>query len=800
MIHNLETMVLLYLLLGATAAADSGGGGGGGIQTNQMDLLSGIPALLVVFVGIVQIWPSPAQMCRPGLYAFLNWLKDSVENDFYISIHSCDKRCQTQLFEPTLGSINRRICINVGDAQETGCIDSGYVSVDELIDIIQADGNSVTLAELAMTARYPQIKQLSRIITVLRFSPTLGRRVIIFQWLAVSVMYVLSWLFSGWLFLGIKRLLRGLWNDVRRVFGLLPVDYAQYRRFGLGYHIAELAEHRLVFEHLPWVRYSVYYLLLKLAGRKLSIRAWGIEDKKTIYKKNNDTIGINRGSENSPVFEHPMVDQRRLAALIATDKCSAALLLFAISLHSLRVMMLCRSIGFLPAHIITGSFSNVFLKLEHTIIAFVCPRLETVYKTMYVYQGYNKNNTEIGPEIRDYLHLSYSLLLKKLQSPLGDQITGQQQINILINLALRDIDTAYVDWARHKIPRNPDSPQPDIEGIIISDKQLNKLCRGHMNVLLNIHTLLESFLVSNIYWGVSVWLLRTLLIVCKDLSLIEPDSSVTGTVQGAGRSGGTSEIIEMLYLLVNSPFSIHPYEQIENGNAADTWVEPKVPKISIKSLKPKPGENILVTKRGELLWMIGDIISFDYDECFTAPMWCVCRGHCRGICTLIVNELDMYLSIRNYFSTPYSFMMDTVEEKSSSEDSPPEQQQQKQQQQEQQQQEQQAHIAQAQSTPEQTPPPPSLTQSAPTQPFSIHSAPVRPDSVHSAPARLGPIFRRVLPLRLPSVDKFSQQITKEVAMSEGWLQRDRRQRRKDRYTLVSPSGNIRVETDAAEPQ
>ncbi|KAJ1723867.1 hypothetical protein LPJ53_001824 [Coemansia erecta] len=905
--RGLGMVLLPYLLLGAAAAADGGGDGDDDIQINQMDLLSGVPALLVILVGVVQVWPSPAQMCRPGLYEFLNWLKVSVENDFYISVFSCDKKCQTQLFEPTIDSINKRICINVGDAREIGCIGSGDVSVDELIDIIQADGNGVTLTELAMTARYPRMKQLNRIITVLRFSPTFGRRVIIFQWLAVGIMYMLSWLFRGWLFSGIKRLLRGLWNVVRRVFGLLPVDYVQYRRFGLDYHMAELAEHRLVFEHLPWVRYSVYYLLLKLAGRQLSIRAWGIEDKKSIYKRNYDTAGGKKGNEDCPAFEHPMVDQRRLAALIATDECSAALLLFAISLHSLRVMMLCRGIGFLPAHVVTGSYSKVCLELEHTIIVFRHLRLEAVYKALYMYQGYNKNNTEIGPEIRDYLHLSYSLLLKKLQSPLGDQITSQQQLYILINLALRDVDTAYVDWIRDKIPRNPDIPQPNIEGIIISDEQLSKLYRGHMNALLSIHTLLESFLVSNIYWGVSVWLLRTLLVVCNDFQLIEPDSSVTGKDQSAGRSGRTSEIVEMLYLLVNSPFPMHIYSQVREDNAADTWVEPKVPKNPSRGFRPRFGRNKTVTKSGELLWMIKDNLAFnDDDECTSAPAWCVCRGHCRGICTLIVNELDMYLSIRNYLSTPYSFMMDTVKEKPGSED-------------------QSDGDEEVQDTPklmlrtdkkdktdtatsepstpviaaakifrlvcicnrhlllrlvkdgrvtrrgksyrlidasddEQDITKPSkgvslvakwwqsinvrhrFEQSTPRIDYTYYPLSnclyentaqlviilgdqlytARPPTNASADAsyskQLWPfnkfeeefrdrleqnpheVIRRALPLRLPSVDMFAQQITKEVAMSEGRLQRGRRRRRKDRYELAPPSGNIRVKLDVAKPK
>ncbi|KAJ2372221.1 hypothetical protein IW150_004221, partial [Coemansia sp. RSA 2607] len=152
-------IMLPFLLLFRVAAADSG------VIVNQMDLLSGAPALLVILVGIVQVWPSPAHLCRPGLYAFLRWLKVSVENDFYISVFSCEKRCQTQLFEPTADSIGKRISINVGDAREIGCIGSGDITVDELIDIIQADNNGITLAELAMAARYPRMRQLNRIIT-----------------------------------------------------------------------------------------------------------------------------------------------------------------------------------------------------------------------------------------------------------------------------------------------------------------------------------------------------------------------------------------------------------------------------------------------------------------------------------------------------------------------------------------------------------------------------------------------------------------------------------------------------------
>ncbi|KAJ2842014.1 hypothetical protein IWW36_006063, partial [Coemansia brasiliensis] len=41
--------------------------------------------------------------------------------------------------------------------------------------------------------------------------------------------------------------------------------------------------------------------------------------------------------------------------------------------------------------------------------------------------------------------------------------------------------------------------------------------------------------------------------------------------------------------------------------------------------------------------------------CRSMPAWCMCVEHCRGICTLIVNELQLNIMVESYLYCPYVF-------------------------------------------------------------------------------------------------------------------------------------------------
>ncbi|KAJ1798748.1 hypothetical protein LPJ56_006741, partial [Coemansia sp. RSA 2599] len=102
------------------------------VQVNQMDLLSGIPTILVIVAGLVQIWPSPAKVYQRHLADFVVWLKAGIEKDFCVSLYFCEKKCQTQLYDPSFDMVQKRIRINIGDIKDICCIGNSMIPAEEL--------------------------------------------------------------------------------------------------------------------------------------------------------------------------------------------------------------------------------------------------------------------------------------------------------------------------------------------------------------------------------------------------------------------------------------------------------------------------------------------------------------------------------------------------------------------------------------------------------------------------------------------------------------------------------------------
>ncbi|KAJ1802902.1 hypothetical protein LPJ75_006039, partial [Coemansia sp. RSA 2598] len=211
------------------------------VQVNQMDLLSGVPAGLALLIGVIQVWPSPTQVSRRHLQEFLLWLKTSVERDFCVTLYSCTEKCYTRKYEANVFNMRRRLKDNVGATKHIGCVGTGDMTVEELVEVIQREDNGVALDELARVLRYPRMKALARAIRLLRFSPLFGRRVVFFQWFVVFFVYLFNWVFRNGLPQLVLRVLRFSYNVVRRVCGFPPIEYGVFRNYGLRYQIAELA-------------------------------------------------------------------------------------------------------------------------------------------------------------------------------------------------------------------------------------------------------------------------------------------------------------------------------------------------------------------------------------------------------------------------------------------------------------------------------------------------------------------------------------------------------------------------------
>ncbi|KAJ2705373.1 hypothetical protein FB645_002453 [Coemansia sp. IMI 203386] len=152
--------------------------------------------------------------------------------------------------------------------------------------------------------------------------------------------------------------------------------------------MAELARHQVISDHIPWVRYGIYYLVASLAGKQLSTRTWKI-DETAAKEKDKDCTVIENGivksgfNEHVSAFNHVMINERRLTMKIAGDECSAARLLYSIALHSLQVILLCNTFGYPPPHKLIGSFIGAQHDLKETMILFRHAQLDSVFKHLY---------------------------------------------------------------------------------------------------------------------------------------------------------------------------------------------------------------------------------------------------------------------------------------------------------------------------------------------------------------------------------------------------------------------------------
>ncbi|KAJ2906239.1 hypothetical protein GGI21_004066, partial [Coemansia aciculifera] len=277
-------LLLLTLLLAGPVRGDDGSSSGSDskVSVNQIDLLGGTTGLVALTAALIQILPSPIQLCERRLQHFLDWLKGSIENDFCATLYTCTNKCHTQTYEPNSESMRRRILTSIGEVDSVGCTGSEQLTVEELVQIIQTDNNAQTLLELAKLARYPEMAKLRSAIRTVYYSPTNGRSVIVVQWTGFLIYGLVYWLVST----GIPPAWRGFWrvvfNIMRRMRGRLPVRRRDARTgAGLNYQMADLARHRIVFQHVPWVRYAMYYMLMAITKRQLCVRGWSIDESKS---------------------------------------------------------------------------------------------------------------------------------------------------------------------------------------------------------------------------------------------------------------------------------------------------------------------------------------------------------------------------------------------------------------------------------------------------------------------------------------------------------------------------------------
>ncbi|KAJ2452883.1 hypothetical protein EV183_002620 [Coemansia sp. RSA 2336] len=571
----------LLLLLPVAWAED------GGVSITDMDLLSGIPTVLVAVIAFIQILPSPVKVFQWRIRHFVEWLSNAVETDFGISLHTCSRNCHTYMYNGTEKATASRIQANIGSESATGCMEADLLTFEDVIGVVQ-QGSGESLVWLARLCGYPHVGRLETAVRVIKYAPLVGRRVIIWQWSAMSLPYLCSWLFRH----GLPRLVYSFFlvlrNLFRRALAKLPNEYP---KLTVNYRMAQLAQHKTLDQHAPFVRYALYFVLMELAGKSVSIRSFRDMLKpgdSGVHRPAWAADDVEWRQGNEAEFRRAAVASRRVAQRIATDECSAARLMFSFCLHSIRVMALCHG-GFAPAYVTSGSFSAVECWVEDTLLIISHSTIDAVYQRM----------------LKISARAHYNVLLKRLQSPLGDHLLQKRECIVLLNMALMPLNISALDSKS-----NPEKVF-EVAGKGIERRLFEKLCRAQCDLFVQLNDdILPLFLKPDIYWGPQLWLLS---ILRKSMtSSAELDSAM--------------ELSTKLKMLAFSLFQ----PRFTSEKSSDRF-------YSLHAL-------------------FG--VSNELDEerfCRSMPAWCICDGHCRGICTLIVNELELNIMVESYCYRPYVF-------------------------------------------------------------------------------------------------------------------------------------------------
>ncbi|KAJ2362235.1 hypothetical protein H4S01_004883, partial [Coemansia sp. RSA 2610] len=554
------------------------------VQVNQMDLLSGVPTVLVAVIAFIQIMPSPVQGFRGRIEHFVAWLHASVEADLGASLYTCTQKCHTRRYDGTQGAVERRAQHSVGASSDIGCIGTQALTADEVIAMVQA-GSGRTLVLLARLAQYPHVGRLESAVRLLSYAPTAGRRVILWQWLAAGVPYFFSWLLRHGLPPALHAAYVVLRNFARRRRNRVPMERGKRV---VDYRISELARHKIVAQHTPYVRFALCYALVQLAGRSLSVRSWARPDSGDDDKKVHRPPWVGKDewvAGNEASYRHAAANAWRIARLVAADECSATRLLFACALHSLRVMALSNN-GLLlpPPYVITGSFRAVACRLQGSTLLVSHSAIQVVSRCLLL----------PGASSR------FSLLLKRMRSPLGDLVLRKTECPVLLNLALLPLNLKTID------------------GQSVAQELLNQLVCTQRALFEDLNKMIADFASADLCWSPQPWLLRMVRLgISKATSSDQSNRSKTNTA------------LAKLKTLCLLPF------QPQFG-----WQNPD---------PPKPSDFADLCSR-----IASD--KLDNEEyCRSMPAWCLCPDHCRGTCTLIVNEMNMKIMATTYLCQPYVF-------------------------------------------------------------------------------------------------------------------------------------------------
>ncbi|KAJ2157263.1 hypothetical protein GGF46_004631 [Coemansia sp. RSA 552] len=633
-VHRALLLVVAAILCGGLRSqqplvAAKGGAEDGdddeGIQIKEMDLLSGVPALVFALAAFIQILPLPVEVYSPPLGRFLGWLRNSIEEDFAHTLLACSERCVGQNYQPNPYWVDQWLKASLSDMDPIECGQGSPLCVDDLVAVAQEKGSSDLFLRLARLACYPHMRELTVGVRAIQYSPSTGRRFVAFQWFGLFLSYIYHTVFYNGLVDKIRAVRRVFSTLYRRIF--LSLRPAQ--RYGAvcashGYRISDLARHRIIHEHLHWVRYGIYNMLTEKAGKHICVKpqiglrgaAFYVDH---MYMTPKHTM-------------HPGLKGALLARAIAIDKCSAAKVLYSIAFHSVRVMLLCSEMGYAPPYIIASSYNSAYntahREQSSLVLRFDYTPLSQTYSALY----YSDKPHDIG-----LFNADYGILLKALQSPLGDMIVARYEVTVRLDMKLLDMpESMYLHYPEHigedgQLDSNGHDWCPDIQvdGISLDRSELLRVFQAQMGLVSRTCPLVWQYDALGLFWGPDFWLLYTL-----QKALPVPSAKAVPQESKHMRDLYLLPLDIMLMRMSN----FQPYLGVRDG---DTLASGKAPKGH--------GWARLWSKVSNM------VVPYSSDYASSVPAWCICHAHCRGICTLIVNELDMFINRRSYCDVPYMF-------------------------------------------------------------------------------------------------------------------------------------------------
>ncbi|KAJ1942397.1 hypothetical protein FBU59_003210, partial [Linderina macrospora] len=622
----------------------------GGIDINQIDLFSGVPALLALIVGFLQFLPDPTRGYRTTLLQYIRWLRRQTEQEFGITLRACEKNCHTTSFRVSQSSIEERAKADVDEEDPPICHGQQLLRIDDLVKIIQ-NGNADAFMCLARVTRYVHLKELEKAARVISYIPKSGRRIVAWQWIHVAVKYSFFVLFYG----AVAQFFSRLFSRTKRTMQVLLRTNPDKQNPDIPdlYKMSILSQHKLVCNQLPWVQFGVYSLLSELADKRITFRLKDRDEEigRTGGTANDESLDLKESTED-PIRE------RRLLTMLFTDHCSAAQCMAAIGIQAIRVALLRKYVGSMPLHLVCGLWGSLRITQGDGYMVFQHDKLANNFMALYglltkttsirhtatetsdIYGGISRSATVTGSSWKKsrarkppaprpvnhravYYEQRYRNLLRMLNSPLGEAVSSEFEFVSVLNLSLVNLNRGLDGKSRFE-------PNCEIFGVPMPQSTFDKICRSQDRMIWIIDTILNHYQTWTIHWSISSWTLRLLYIIQREIPHTTENKERHHTNQGRTAALCISGFQHKYHLWLGKVR--RAIARRESGTATWSWLAEKL--FTSEAVTPRA---LYVSN----------------------PEWCTCVSQCDGTCTLLANTFDLFIPEGYYLTIPYLLASET---------------------------------------------------------------------------------------------------------------------------------------------